>query len=87
MTGVMEKMTSLEKAFYEYHMGKRPDLVNNAGLRDMMLTRQQRRAKYGPRSREPAFCWNCQKSQHIVASSTPSGPRWRCKACGMWVFD
>ena len=79
-------MSSLERAFFDYHRGARPELARNPYLREAMMTREQRMAKYGPRIAHPEFCWNCNKSQHVIESSTPAGPRWRCKRCGMWIF-
>jgi hypothetical protein len=81
-------MTSVEKAFFDYHRGQRQDLVRNPVFRDMTLSWRQKRnlVKYGPPRPEVEFCWNCGKSQHIIPASTPAGPRWRCKNCGMWVF-
>ena len=79
-------MSSLEKAFYDYHRGARPELARNPALREAMLTRKQRMAKYGPRIEQVEYCFACGKSQHVVEASTPAGPRWRCKRCGMWIF-
>lgn len=81
-------MSSIEKAFFDYHRGNRKDLVRNPVMRNMMLSDREKRnvVKYGPRVPRVEFCWNCNKSQHIIEASTPAGPRWRCKRCGMWVF-
>ena len=84
--GFVNEMSSVERAFYDYHRGQRKDLVRNPVMREAMLTRRQRMAKYGPRIAHPEYCWNCGKSQHVVEASTPAGPRWRCKRCGMWIF-
>ena len=79
-------MSSIEKAFYDYHRGARPELARNPALRQMMQTREQKVARYGPRIAHPEYCWACGKSQHVIEASTPAGPRWRCKRCGMWIF-
>ena len=84
--GTMSDMSSLERAFYDYHRGARPELARNPQLRNAMLTRQQKLKKYGPKIAHPEYCWNCGKSQHVTEASTPAGPRWRCKRCGMWIF-
>ncbi len=84
--GVMSDMNSLEKAFYNYHRGKRNDLIKHPAMRNMMQTREQKMAKYGPKIGHPEYCFSCGKSQHVVSASTPAGPRWKCSRCGMWIF-